>query len=735
MQEWWNRLEQVRPALEHEFQKGGAVTVGGLSAELLKQRCAEIAAQPQKSHALIQAEATAFLLMNAPVAVCREGWFADALQHHGLLTDLQARWLVEARRGPLAAAMQQHRAAQQARAYMGDADFGHTCPDWAAVLSLGVPGLLRRIEKQEKQLQQSGELSLKQQAFFTAEKTVYSALLCFFERAANAMEQVPGSNERLHFCAQNMRALQQAAPKNMLQAMQLISAFYFLQSFLEGTICRSIGRLDVLLYPYYVRDLKAGVFTKPQIAELLAFWFLRFKAYGVIANLPFTLCGLSGSGQEVANELSELIIEVYGSLKIESPKLHIRCNEKTPTKLLKKVLALIRSGCSSFLLCWDPTVKAALVNLGQKPALAENYIMVGCYEPAAIGAEVPCTCAGRVNLLKAAELALWGGKDPLTGVQIGCRTEKAEDFADFEAYFAAVKAQTVYLAQSAMALICDYERHYAMLHASPLFSGTFQSCVQRGLDAYEGGAIYNNTSVCGLGLASAVDAIVAVKHLVFLQKRLTLPQLTELLKNNWQGQEALRLYVQNKLPKYGNNCAEADRLAAELTACLANAVNRQPNARGGVFRCGMFSIDWGADFGQPCAASANGRLCGAPLSKNIAATLSADRAGVTGLVLSAAGLNQALLPNGAVLDLVLHASSVSGEEGLQAMQGLVLTYFKRGGMAVHLNVLDPAMLRRAQAEPENYANLQIRLCGWNVYFNELSRSEQNAFILQAENNS
>lgn len=104
------------------------------------------------------------------------------------------------------------------------------------------------------------------------------------------------------------------------------------------------------------------------------------------------------------------------------------------------------------------------------------------------------------------------------------------------------------------------------------------------------------------------------------------------------------------------------------------------------------------------------------------------------LHLSATRLNQTDLPNGTVLDLVLHPSAVSGAEGLQALLGLVQTYFNRGGMAVHLNVLDPAVLRRAQAEPQNYANLQIRLCGWNVYFNELSKQEQDAFILQAENN-
>lgn len=734
MNGFWNRLEQVRPELETEFKTDCTVQNSGLLPAQLKARCAEIAAQPGLSHAIIKAQLEAFLLKNAPIAVCRAGWFADSLQHENIILNLRERWLQQIGNGPLTKTLQAHRAAQTTRAYTGEVDFGHTCPDWQAILTLGVPGLLRRAEQQQAALQKNGPLTAAQQEFYTAQKTVYTALGCYFGRVANAMEQAAGGEKRLLFSAKNMRALQTAAPQNILQAMQLISAFYFLQSFLEGTICRSIGRLDVLLYPYYQNDLSEGRFTKAQIAELLGFWFLRFKAYGVIANLPFTLCGLNGRGKDVTNSLSKLIIEVYGNLRVESPKLHIRCNAQTPKELLLKVLELIRSGCSSFLLCWDDTVKSALVKLGQAPQLAENYIMVGCYEPAAIGAEVPCTCAGRVNLLKAAELALTGGYDLLTGEQTGCHTGNVADFKTFKEYFNAVLAQTVFLAKKTMQLITAYEQYYPELHPSPLFSGTLQSCVQRGCDAYSGGAVYNNTSVCGLGLASAADAVIAVKKLVFEEKRLTLPQLLVLLKNNWQGQEQLRLYARGRLPKYGNNNPEVDTLAAELTACLAGALNGQPNGRGGVFRCGMFSIDWGADFGRPCAASANGRLCGEPLSKNIAATLSADKAGVTGLILSATRLNHTDLPNGTVLDLVLHPSAVSGAEGLQALLGLVQTYFNRGGMAVHLNVLDPAVLRRAQAEPQNYANLQIRLCGWNVYFNELSKQEQDAFILQAENN-
>ena len=68
---------------------------------------------------------------------------------------------------------------------------------------------------------------------------------------------------------------------------------------------------------------------------------------------------------------------------------------------------------------------------------------------------------------------------------------------------------------------------------------------------------------------------------------------------------------------------------------------------------------------------------------------------------------------------------------MAAMKGLLRTFMRRGGIGMQINVLSPADLRRAQENPAAYANLQVRLCGWNVRFVNLSRKEQDELILQA----
>ena len=131
-------------------------------------------------------------------------------------------------------------------------------------------------------------------------------------------------------------------------------------------------------------------------------------------------------------------------------------------------------------------------------------------------------------------------------------------------------------------------------------------------------------------------------------------------------------------------------------------------------------------------ATPDGRHAGDPLSKNLCATVGMDRRGITALIRSVTAIDHASFPNGSVLDVVLHPSAVSGEDGICAFYGLLMTYFKRGGFAMHGNVFDAATLKEAQRDPERYKNLQVRVCGWNAYFVNLSRAEQDAFIKQAE---
>ena len=205
-----------------------------------------------------------------------------------------------------------------------------------------------------------------------------------------------------------------------------------------------------------------------------------------------------------------------------------------------------------------------------------------------------------------------------------------------------------------------------------------------------------------------------------------------MLKNNWEGGEVLRAKILRDREKWGNHVPAVDALAAELAKICADAFAGRANGRGGVFKAGLYSIDRAYYFGHATGATADGRLAKEELSKNLCAQAGMEYGGVTAEISSVGAIDLSGFPNGSVLDLMLHPSAVSGDGGYDIITALIKTYMKNGGFGIQFNVFDAETLRAAQREPEKYKNLQIRLCGWNVYFVRLTKEQQDTFIRQAE---
>ena len=177
---------------------------------------------------------------------------------------------------------------------------------------------------------------------------------------------------------------------------------------------------------------------------------------------------------------------------------------------------------------------------------------------------------------------------------------------------------------------------------------------------------------------------------------------------------------------------ECDEIAMRTVEHLGKTVNGRKNPRGGVWRLGLFSIDWRWDFGKKTAASADSRLAGEPISQNTGASFGQDRNGMTAHIRSVSALDNTLVPNGAVLDLDLHSSCAFGEDGLCALVSGLRTFIALGGFGIHYNILNEKTLCEAKKRPEDYPTLQVRLCGWNALFTSLTEKEQDEFIRRAQ---
>ena len=243
----------------------------------------------------------------------------------------------------------------------------------------------------------------------------------------------------------------------------------------------------------------------------------------------------------------------------------------------------------------------------------------------------------------------------------------------------------------------------------------------------------NNSSILAVGPGTTVDALLAVKELVYEKKEMALAELGQIMAANWKDHEALRLRMLRSKRKWGNNDPEANALGAELIDCFAGQLNGKPNSKGGIFLASGHCARQYIVLGEKTGATPDGRKRGEEMSKNLSPTMGADTEGATALVATLAASDVTKLPADYPLDMMLHPSVCYGEKGLQAMKALVRLYHKNGGSVIQFTVFSAEELRDAQAHPEKYENLQVRVCGWNVRWNDLSRVEQDAYIRRAEN--
>lgn len=610
-------------------------------------------------------------------------------------------------------------------AFTAEMDFSHISPDWDYVIKKGFPGIIRDLEKFKK-INQENEAAV---SFYNNSLTVYMAVIDFILRLADLAEEK--GTAKAKFTAENLRTLAISPPKTLAQAMQLTLIYYSIQMKLEIVFIRSLGGLDHLYYPLYKKDIESGNFTEEQLRELTRDFLWKINAMGTVANLPFYICGTDLNGQDATNDYTIVLLEEYRSLNIYDPKIHVMYHDDINNKALNLILEMIREGKNSFVFINTNAAKQALKNIGIEEEDAKRITAYGCYETSAEGTEVPCTCGGYINMAKAFELAINNGFDTITDKKVGLST--GEDFLTFDDFFNAVKIQLEDITLTAMNIISGYEPYYNTACPSPMMSATFKDSRERGIDLYCGGAKYNNTSVVGAGIATLTDSCCALKKIVFDEKKVTFKEFAGILQNNWKDNEKLRMYSLKACPKYGNNDAKADAIAKDIFEHFSNCINNRKNGRNGVFRCGLFSVDMRFYFGRKTAATSDGRKSGEPLSKNAAASIGQDRNGVTAFINSILKFDSSKIPDGCVADVVLHNSAVKDKEGMNAFKSLLLSYMNQGGNAIHFNVLNPENLKDAQKNPEKYKNLQIRLCGWNVRFVDLSREEQDEFILQAEN--
>jgi formate C-acetyltransferase len=408
----------------------------------------------------------------------------------------------------------------------------------------------------------------------------------------------------------------------------------------------------------------------------------------------------------------------------------VQLSKKNPDRFMKRAAKIVRTGFGQPSIFNSDVVVQEMIRQGKSLEDARNGGTSGCVETGAFGKENYCL-TGYFNLPKVLEITLHDGFDPKSGKQLGLKTGKAEEFGSFDELFDAFSRQVRHFVDIKIRGNQLIEQLYATHLPVPFLSLLIDDCIASGKDYHCGGARYNTTYIQGVGLGSMTDSLSAIKHHVFENQNLDMPQLMRALSSDFEGHERTRQLLINRTPRYGNDDDAADDIMKAVFESYFDAVDGRPNAKGGKYRINLLPTTVHVYFGSVIGATPDGRHAGTPLSEGISPVQGADRKGPTAVIKSASKMDHTRT-GGTLLNQKFTPQLLADEDGLDKLVKLVRTYFKLDGHHIQFNVVDAETLRKAQENPEDYRDLIVRVAGYSDYFCDLSEALQEEIITRTE---
>jgi trans-4-hydroxy-L-proline dehydratase len=577
------------------------------------------------------------------------------------------------------------------------------------------------------------------------------AAIIFAERHAALAEEMakvendPLRREELQEIASICRRVPAQAPRTFHEALQM---YWFVHlgtiTELNGWDAMSPGHLDQHLYPFYQQDVAAGILNREKAKELLSCLWIKVNNHtappkvGVTAKESgtyndFTQINLGGvdvHGADGCNEVSYLCLEVADELHLLQPQPSVHISSKTPERFLKAATRVIRKGYGYPSVFNSDAVIMEQLRVGKTVEDAREGGTSGCIETGAFGKEA-YILTGYLNVPKILELALNNGVDQLTGKRVSIATGDAAGFTSFGQLYDAFTRQLEHIVQLKIRVNNYIERMYAKYSPAPFLSVVIHDCIDQGRDYYNGGPRYNTNYIQCTGIGTVTDSLSAINTHVFGEGQLTMGKLLETLRDNFEGEEALRLRLWNRTPFYGNDDDRADTIMRRVYDSLFAAIDGKANTKGSVYHLNMLSTTCHVYFGKMLGASANGRFAHLPSSDGTSPSHGADRNGPTAVIKSLAKMDQ-LKSGGTLLNQRFLPSVLASEQDLDKLGGLIRTYFSLGGHHIQFNVVDTKTLRDAQSHPDDYRNLLVRVAGYSDYFVDLDREHQEEIISRTE---
>ncbi len=574
--------------------------------------------------------------------------------------------------------------------------------------------------------------------------------------------------------------------------------FWFIQQLMQMESSGhsiSPGRFDQYMYPFFKADLDAGKITYESAQELIDCIWVKlndlnkvrdaasaegFAGYGLFQNL--IVGGQDEFGLDATNDLSYMCMEAQMHVRLPQPSLSIRVWNGSPHSLLIKAAAVTREGMGVPAFYNDEVIIPSMMSRGYSLEDARGYCIIGCVEPSACHKTDGWHDAAFFNMVRPLELVFSSGMDK--GEQIGPKTMDVLEMTSFEQFFDAYKAQQEFFIEMMAQADNAVDAAHAVRCPLPFESCLIDDCIANGKSVQEGGCHYNFTGPQGFGIANVADSLAVMRKLVFEDGVISMAEMKQALADNFgkgatnkramelttdaaklldaEGKEvnadlikAIYMGFKNAshisadkkarydemlnmiadVPKYGNDLREVDLFAREVGQTYTKPLLRHTNPRGGMFHAGLYPVSANVPLGHQAGASPDGRLSNTPIADGVGPMSGRDVKGPTATANSVSRLDLGDASNGTLLNQKFHPSALAGEMGLEKFVAYLRGFFDQKGMHVQYNVISRETLLDAQAHPENYKTLVVRVAGYSALFTTLSRSLQDDIISRTEQSS
>jgi formate C-acetyltransferase len=174
------------------------------------------------------------------------------------------------------------------------------------------------------------------------------------------------------------------------------------------------------------------------------------------------------------------------------------------------------------------------------------------------------------------------------------------------------------------------------------------------------------------------------------------------------------------------------KIVKDVVGFFADEVEKYTDARGGRYRPGLTAVTAHVGMGKDVGTTPDGRLSGTPLAGGISPAPGSDRNGPTAGAKSVAKMDLTRFGKGTIFNQTFSPMLFESRKGTRKFIDHIRTYFDLGGMHIQFNVIERETLLDAQANPEMYRGLVVRVAGYSALFVNLSKEVQNQIIARTE---